>query len=128
MRKIFILWLFSSPKIAAIIKNSTDSPRTLFGVTAIVADCRPIIESVLIVNNESWPNAIPHFGFRIISARFGLRSTSQRVKNFMGQQHRVQAKRKRHRAYLKRKKAALRAMRHERPRPRARKEQTPVPG
>jgi len=40
----------------------------------------------------------------------------------MSQQHRVRAKRKRRQAYLKRKKAALRAMLHERPKPRAKKE------
>jgi hypothetical protein len=64
-----------------------------------------------------------HFEFRIISAQLRLRRIFQRINNLMSQQHRVGAKQKRRRAYLKRKKAALRALRHERPKPRARKEQ-----
>jgi hypothetical protein len=126
-RNTFTLWLFSSPKIAASIRNKTDSPITFFGVAAIVADCRPAIESVLILNNESRLNAIHHFEFRIISAQLRLRRIFERINNLMSQQHRVGAKQKRRRAYLKRKKVALRALRHERPKPRARKEPAATP-
>jgi len=45
----------------------------------------------------------------------------------VGQQHRVRAKRKRRKAYLRRKKAALKGARREPPKPKAKKEPATAP-
>jgi len=88
-------------------------PATLFGVEEDATDSRCVIESGAFLN-ESRRNAIADFGsnageengreFNQIA--FLMVSTDR---DPVGQQHRVQDKRKRRRAYLERKKAALRA-------------------
>jgi hypothetical protein len=104
--------VFKNPKKAANMSSKMASPTTLFGVEEDAADSRSVIESGAFLN-ESCRNAI------VISARIPEQKTIEfnqiafRVVSTdnirVGQQHRTQAKRKRRRAYLERKKAALRA-------------------
>jgi hypothetical protein len=81
----------------------------------------------VLFNNGSHQNAISDLNFQ---ARFALNETGIQIasldlstyRGVMGQQHRVRTKRRRRRAYLQRKKAALHAIRREPAKPRAKKQ------
>jgi hypothetical protein len=85
-------------------------PATLFEVTLETADSRCVIECAFL--NESRRNAILISGPMLKGKRLEFNQIAflavSTDRPSVGQQHRVRAKRKRRRAYLQRKKTALR--------------------
>jgi hypothetical protein len=81
-------------------------------------------------NSEQFNNAISLWFSGMGRLVFSLRDCARDHLNYrrgMGQQHRVRAKRKRRKAYLRRKKATTKVARREAAAPKARKQQAAPP-